>query len=48
MGYSVQANPKPWEGTTPPDRNEQFESVSAQVKAFQAEAQPVMSVDTKK
>jgi hypothetical protein len=31
-----------------PDRNAQFESINAQVQAFQAAGQPAISVDTKK
>lgn len=48
MGYSLQANKKTREGTEHPDRNAQFESISRQARAFQAESQPVISVDTKK
>ena len=48
LGFSLQANHKTREGASHPDRNAQFEYISAQVKAFQAAGQPVISVDTKK
>ena len=48
MGYSLQANAKTIEGTQHPDRNAQFEHISARTKAFQRRNQPVISVDTKK
>jgi len=47
-GYSLQSNRKTKEGGVHPDRNAQFEHISAQVKSFQRRAQPVISVDTKK
>jgi len=47
-GYSLQGNRKTREGTQHPDRNAQFEHINRQVKSFQAEHQPVISVDTKK
>ena len=47
-GYSLQGNRKTREGTQHPDRNAQFEHINRQVKAFQADGQPVISVDTKK
>jgi len=47
-GYSLQANRKTREGTSHPDRNAQFEFISAQVRNFQKRSQPVISVDTKK
>lgn len=47
-GYSLQANRKTKEGDSHPDRDAQFEHINAQVKAFQAASQPVISVDTKK
>jgi hypothetical protein len=47
-GYSLQANRKTREGTKHPDRNAQFRHISRQVRRFQAAAQPVISVDTKK
>ena len=48
MGYSLRALRKEKEGTQHPDRNEQFEHINAQAKAFQERGQPVVSVDTKK
>ncbi len=47
-GYSLQSNRKTKEGTAHPDRNAQFEHISATVQAFQARGQPAISVDTKK
>ena len=48
LGYSLQAPQKTREGSSHPDRNAQFEHINTQVEAFQAAAQPVISVDTKK
>lgn len=48
MGYSLQANKKTKEGTSSPDRNEQFENIYRTVKLFQKSGNPVISVDTKK
>jgi hypothetical protein len=48
MGYSLQANRKTLEGSSPPDRDAQFEHIHQQVKALQTSAPPVISVDTKK
>ena len=47
-GYSLQSNRKTVEGASHPDRNAQFEHISATVLAFQHRGQPVISVDTKK
>ena len=47
-GYSLQANRKTREGTTHPDRDAQFRYINQQVRRFQARAEPVISVDTKK
>jgi hypothetical protein len=47
-GYSLQSNRKTKEGGDHPDRNAQFEHISATVRAFQKRGQPVISVDTKK
>ena len=47
-GYSVQATHKTLEGTSQPDRNEQFEFINARVAAFHGRGAPVISVDTKK
>ena len=48
LGLSLQANSKTREGTSHPDRNDQFEHINAQVTAFQAAGEPAISVDTKK
>lgn len=47
-GYSLQATRKTREGTTHPDRNDQFEYLNDLVDAFHARGAPVISVDTKK
>jgi len=47
-GYSLQSNRKTREGAQHPDRNAQFEYISARVKAFQRRGAPVISVDAKK
>src|SRR5437899_9566711 len=47
-GYSLQANRKTREGPNHPDRDAQFRCINQQVRRFQATAQPVISVDTKK
>jgi Rhodopirellula transposase DDE domain len=47
-GYSLQANRKIKEGQDHPDRDAQFEYINQQVRAFQREGQPVVSVDAKK
>ncbi len=46
--YSLQANRKTMEGSSHPDRNAQFEHISAKVQEFLREGQPAVSVDTKK
>jgi transposase len=48
LGYSLQSNRKSLEGSAHPDRNAQFEYINRQTMRFQAEGQPVISVDTKK
>jgi hypothetical protein len=48
LGYSRQCNSKANGGSHHVDRDAQFEHINAQVLAFQAEGQPVISVDTKK
>ena len=48
LGYRRQVNRKSLEGGHHVDRNAQFEHINAQVEAFQAADQPVISVDTKK
>jgi len=47
-GYSLQANRKTREGARHPDRNAQFKHINAQVRRFQNQDQPAISVDTKK
>jgi transposase len=47
-GYSLQGNRKTKEGDSHPDRNAQFEYISARVMRFQDRGEPVISVDTKK
>ena len=48
LGYSLQANRKTKEGQDHPDRDAQFKYLNRQVRAFQKEGQPVVSVDAKK
>lgn len=48
MGFSLQANRKSIEGSSDPDRNEQFEKIYAKTKKFQGRNEPVISVDAKK
>ena len=48
LGYSLQANVKTLEGSSPPERDAQFRYLNAQVRQFLARGQPVLSVDTKK
>jgi transposase len=48
LGYSLQAARKTREGGEHPDRNAQFEHINAQVEAFLAAGEPVVSVDAKK
>ena len=47
-GYSLQSNRKTKEGADHPDRDKQFKHIARTVQAFQAQGQPVISVDTKK
>src|SRR5215472_3533335 len=47
-GFSLQGNAKTIEGRRHPDRDAQFRYINEQVKAHQAAADPVISVDTKK
>ena len=46
--YSLQANRKTREGPQHPDRNAQFQYLSDQVRRFQHQHRPAISVDTKK
>jgi hypothetical protein len=48
LDYSLQSNRKTKEGASHPDRDAQFEYINTKTKQFQAEGQPVISVDTKK
>ncbi|MGH9779143.1 MAG: ISAzo13 family transposase [Candidatus Acidiferrales bacterium] len=48
LGYSLQSVRKSREGTSHPDRNEQFEHINATAASFLGRKQPVISVDTKK
>jgi hypothetical protein len=48
LGFSRQSNRKADEGSHHPDRNAQFEHITAKAGAAQAAGQPVISVDTKK
>jgi len=48
LGYSLQANRKVLEGTSHPDRNQQFEHLNAAVQLQLSLGEPVISVDTKK
>ncbi|MEV0238079.1 ISAzo13 family transposase [Nonomuraea sp. NPDC050786] len=48
QGFSLQANAKTLEGKQHPDRDAQFRYINEQVKAHQADGEPVISVDTKK
>ncbi len=48
LDYSLQANRKTKEGKEHPDRDAQFEHINRQVRAFQRQGQPVVSVDAKK
>jgi transposase len=48
LGYSLQAPSKQKEGTQSPDRDAQFNYLDETARAFIKDAQPVISVDTKK
>jgi transposase len=48
QGFSLQANRKTDEGKSHPDRNAQFEHIHKKIKEYQAQNQPVISVDAKK
>jgi hypothetical protein len=48
LGVSLQANRETREGSNHPDRDAQFEHINRQIKAFQADGQPAISVDTKR
>jgi DNA-binding phage protein len=48
LGYSLQANRKVREGGDHPDRDAQFRHINERAATFQANGDPVISVDTKK
>lgn len=48
LGYSLQANRKGYEGSSPATRDAQFQYLTSQVRQFLAEKAPVLSIDTKK
>ncbi len=48
MDYSLQANRKTLEDSSHPDRDAQFHHIRGKIREFQADRQPVISVDTKK
>jgi hypothetical protein len=48
MGYSLQANVKSLEGSSPAGRDKQFRYINAQVKKSLRQGDPVLSVDAKK
>jgi hypothetical protein len=48
LGYRLQSVNKRNEGASDPDRNAQFEHINATAEQYQAQGQPVISVDTKK
>ncbi len=48
VGYSLQANRKTREGPQHPDRDAQFRYLNDQVRRFQRQHRPAISVDTKK
>jgi transposase len=48
LDYSLQANTKTLEGTSHPDRDQQFRYINAYVKRYLKSQRPVISVDTKK
>ena len=47
LGYRLQSVRKSREGTSPPDRNAQFEHINSKAEEFLQRDQPVVSVDTK-
>ena len=48
LGYSLQSNRKPMEGSHHPDRDAQLQHLNQRVQVFQRQRHPVVSVDTKK
>ena len=47
-GYSLKGNRKRFTGAPHPDRDAQFEQIEAKKKEFLENADPIVSVDTKK
>lgn len=47
-GFSLKANKKNIEGVSHPDRNAQFEHINQTCKRFEAQGNPIISVDCKK
>ncbi len=48
QGFSLKANKKNIEGVSHPDRDAQFQHISINLKKFESEGNPVISVDCKK
>jgi len=48
LGYSLQANRKGYEGSSPATRDAQFQYLTTQVRQFLAVKAPMLSIDTKK
>lgn len=48
LGYSLRANKKNIEGSSPADRDGQFAQIKQQCERFEAEGNPIISVDCKK
>jgi transposase len=48
LGFSLKANKKNIEGTSHPDRDEQFRHIDQRCKAFEEMGEPIISVDCKK
>ena len=48
LGYSLQVNAKSKEGRSPETRDAQFRHINAQVARFEAQGNPVLSIDAKK
>ncbi len=46
--YTLQANKKAYEGTSAPDRDDQFTHIKEECARFEEEGQPIISVDCKK
>ncbi len=48
LGYSLQVNAKSKEGRSPETRDAQFRYINEQVRKFEVQGNPVLSIDTKK